>query len=319
MLDDLRGPALEAIDQAEPAELLSYPTSGTLLQHLLTRLFVIAYPGPARSSTSTSRTSTYPSCGRLALVRTTPDPAVLYPDVAARGSLAAALQALGAEQGLTLAVTATESDPLRHALVPSATPGREELVVGAWHFERRWSITGAGTGNGSGRSKLLIQGDTQDLGAVARAAQAWRDGVPLPEIDRMVSFVELTGRYEVPDDSPAHLVASEWGYMLKDAQDADWPEYLALIKAAHAEPDLRQLYPYTSHWSLRFSAPARPAFADPVCLEASRGGAYTVRAYWMGPVLAKVATAAEAVSIAVRHLRTAPGPAVPGPSEHQNG
>lgn len=43
----------------------------------------------------------------------------------------------------------------------------------------------------------------------------------------------------------------EW--LLRDAGEADWPGYRALIMAAHAERRLRQLYPYTSHWMLRFS------------------------------------------------------------------
>ncbi|GAA4556645.1 DUF6193 family natural product biosynthesis protein [Planotetraspora kaengkrachanensis] len=244
---------------------------------------------------------------------TAPDPSTLYPDVAAKGSLAAALQAVVAEQGFSFPVIVSESDLLRLAAVPSATPHRETLIVTGWHFERRWSV------GGSGKGKLLIYGETEDLNEVVRAAQAWREGVPLPEIRKAAPFVELTGRYETPDDSPAHVVASEWQYMLKDAQDSNWPEYLALIEAAHAEPKLRQLYPYTSHWSLRFSTTtAYPFSPDFVCLVASQGGTYSVRAHWGGPVLAEVATAKEAVSMAVRRLPADLGPAVAGPYERQN-
>jgi hypothetical protein len=225
--------------------------------------------------------------------------------VAARGSLAAALQVAAVEQELSFPVDVTESDPLRHAVVPSATPHREGLVVNAWYVQRRWAI------NGSGQGKLLIGGNTQDLAEVARAAQAWRDGVPLTDIQQVAPFVELTGRFEVPDQNPDQVVVSEWQYLRKGAQDSDWPEHRALIEAAYAEPKLRQLYSYTSHWSLRFSTTTRFPFSpDVVCLEASQRGAYVVRARCMGEILGETDTANEAVALAVRHLPADLGPAV---------
>ncbi|WP_433249559.1 hypothetical protein [Actinomadura nitritigenes] len=62
-----------------------------------------------------------------------PDPAVLFPDVAAHGSLAAALQAAAADQGLSLPLTVTPSDPLRHATFTSVVPHRHASYVTAWH------------------------------------------------------------------------------------------------------------------------------------------------------------------------------------------
>ncbi|MEW2077170.1 DUF6193 family natural product biosynthesis protein [Streptomyces sp. NPDC013433] len=42
-----------------------------------------------------------------------------------------------------------------------------------------------------------------------------------------------------------------------------WQEtHQALIEAAYAEPALRALYPFTSHWALRFSTTIRHAFLD---------------------------------------------------------
>ncbi|MFH9040705.1 DUF6193 family natural product biosynthesis protein [Streptomyces sp. NPDC017966] len=42
-----------------------------------------------------------------------------------------------------------------------------------------------------------------------------------------------------------------------------WQEtHQALIEAAYAEPTLRALYPFTSHWALRFSTTIRHAFLD---------------------------------------------------------
>lgn len=235
--------------------------------------------------------------------------------MAAEGSLAAALQAVAAEQGLSPIAVAPESD-LFHARVPSYAPGREALTVSAWHVERKWSIAGRGRGNGSGKPQLLVEGTTQDLREVPLVALAWRDGVPLRDIDRLASFVELTGRYEVPDDSPAHLVASEWAYLRKEARDAGRPEYQALIEATYAHPELRHLYPFTSHWNLLFSAVVPTLEAAPagqansthsfsealICLMASHDGSYKVRTPFYGPILAEATTAEEAAGVAARLL-----------------
>jgi hypothetical protein len=56
-------------------------------------------------------------------MRNEPDPAVSYPEVAAHGSLAAALQVAAADQGMSLAMVATASDPLRHATTASVRNG----------------------------------------------------------------------------------------------------------------------------------------------------------------------------------------------------
>jgi hypothetical protein len=229
-------------------------------------------------------------------MREEPDPAVLYPDVAASGSLATRLQAVAADQGLSLSVAPTASDPLRHASVPSLVSHRQPLIVAAWHFERRWWISGEAN-NG-----LLVSGATDDLSDVPAVGHAWATGATLDKIDRVASFDLLTGRLEVPDGNPAGVIASEWQRMLKDALRSRWPEYQALIEAAYAEPRLRRLYPYTSHWALSFSAtpyPFTPSFAT---LEASRGGDYTIRERWNGPALTQVPTPAEAISIAVARL-----------------
>jgi hypothetical protein len=152
----------------------------------------------------------------------------------------------------------------------------------------------------------LIEGDTLKLAEVVRAAQAWHDGVPLADIPRVAPFVELTGRFEVPDRDPVRLVESEWQHLRKEAAEVDWAEYRALIEAAYAEPRLRQLYPFTSHWSLRFSTRTRPDLSRDVlvCLHAGHGKDYLVTLGYMGQDLGETGTAEEAVSLAVRHLPT---------------
>ncbi|WP_239123520.1 DUF6193 family natural product biosynthesis protein [Rhizocola hellebori] len=246
------------------------------------------------------------------------DPAALYPDIAVEGSLATALQAAGASQGLSLTALSSESDPLRHASIASTAPGREPLIVSGWSWKRRWSITGLGRGRSSGPSLILISGNTDQLGAIAQVAAAWRDGMALAGIEQVAGFVELSGRYEPPDDDPRHVIASQWGYLRQEARAANWPTQVELIEAAYARPELRRLYAFTSHWTLRFATvlpPERPEVSDgevslnTVCIAASGEDGFTVRARWTelkdgehtpGAIIANTNTADEAVYLALR-------------------
>jgi hypothetical protein len=74
-----------------------------------------------------------------------PDPAELYPEVAAVGSLAAALQVVAAEQGLEIGQPmANEKQSLNYAAIASETPLRKALGVSAGAVERSWGIDGWG-------------------------------------------------------------------------------------------------------------------------------------------------------------------------------
>jgi hypothetical protein len=239
-----------------------------------------------------------------------PDPAVLYPDVVARGSLGAALRAVAEEGGFSVPVTASTSDPLRSAVVHSALPHRRPLSISSSATVRRWSIRG----EGSIEYAPLIQGDTDDLEQVARAAQAWHDGTALGDIRRAAPFVHLTGRFEVPDHDPVRLTESEWQGLRTEASAGGRPGYHALVEAAYAEPALRGLYPFTSHWALRFSTTTGPftTIVGP-CLLADDIDRYTVSTAFTGrDPLAQTTTAQEAVAAAVRHLPSGLGPVTSG-------
>jgi hypothetical protein len=227
-----------------------------------------------------------------------PDPAVLYPDVAAHGSLAEALQAAAADQGLSLPLAVTASDPLRHAKITSVVPHRHSSYVTAWNHERKWAIWG------SSNDRLMICGSTKNMVELPEAIRGWAEGASLEEIGQAAPFDLLTGPFEVPDNNPADVIASERQWKLKDARDANWPQYQALIEAAHAEPMLRSLYPFTSHWALGFSNTPDYPFSPPfVSIDSPRGtGDYTIREWWNGPALTHVATPAEAIAIAVARI-----------------
>ncbi|WP_030328852.1 DUF6193 family natural product biosynthesis protein [Streptomyces sp. NRRL B-1381] len=243
---------------------------------------------------------------------TPPDPSVLYPDVAACGSLATALRAEA--DGCLGAVPVRSPDfaPLRHAAVASTLPHREPLAINAWSHERGWSIRG----EEPFQSMALIDGRTDDLAEVARAARAWHDGAPLDDIRQAAPFVHLTGRFEVPDNDPARLTESEWQGKRQEAAELEyaWREtYHELVEAAHAEPALRVLYPFTSHWALRFSTTTRPILTvvGP-CLSANSDGTYGVGRGFISQDLGRFATAQEAVAVAVRQLPSGLGPTTLG-------
>jgi hypothetical protein len=244
---------------------------------------------------------------------TPPDPAVLYPDVAAAGSLAAALRAAAEGCLGTAPVMSSGSDPLFHATVASGLAHRQPLEVRAWVHERRWSIRGTGPFE----NLALVDGRTDDLAAVARVANAWHDGADLDDIALAASFVHLTGRFEIPHLDPARLTASEWQAMRREAAEMDytWQEtYQALIEAAHAEPTLRALYPFTSHWTLRFSVTTQPGLTvvGP-CLSAQSDGTYAVGTTMAADQdLGRFATPHEAVAVAAHHLPSGLGPVTLG-------
>lgn len=228
-----------------------------------------------------------------------PDPAVLYPDVAAHGSLAAALRSEAAAQGMSLPLAVTSSDPLRHATITSVVRHRHSSYVAAWHHERNWTFWG------SSNNRLMICGSTKDIRELPQVIRGWAEGAGLDEIRRTATFDLLTGRFEVPDNNPADVIASEWQWLLKDADRADWPQYQALIESAHAEPKLRRLYPYTSHWALGFTEKPDVPYSTPsfVSIGSPWGtGDYTLREWWNGPDLHHAATAAEAIAIAVDRI-----------------
>ncbi|MFF3764083.1 DUF6193 family natural product biosynthesis protein [Streptomyces sp. NPDC001922] len=241
---------------------------------------------------------------------TLPDPAALYPDVAAHDTLATALRAEVRGRLGAASVTSSDSAPLLHATVVSTLPHRAPLRISAWPHERRWSIRGTEPF----QSVSLIDGETDDLAEVARAARAWHDGAALDDMRRTAPFVHLTGRFEVSDHDPARMAESEWQSLRRAAGEMEQPghwrqAYRALIEAAHAEPALRALYPFTSHWALRFSTTTRPGLTDVgPCLTAGGDGTYGVGKGFIAPDLGRFATAQEAVALAVRRLPTGLGP-----------
>ncbi|WP_433201147.1 DUF6193 family natural product biosynthesis protein [Dactylosporangium sp. CS-047395] len=227
----------------------------------------------------------------------------LYPDVDTAGSLAALLRALG------VAAAVDERDPMYRATLPTPVPYRNDLEVSAIRHERRWSVVG-----GESHQHLpLVAGYTADPLDIAAVATAWHDGVALPELCELAPWLQPTGRFEVPSGDPVALGLSEWQSVLAEMSEPGLYRLRAITQAAYASPELRGLYPYTSHWVLKFSTTTRPFLHDVgLSLWAEADDAYVVRSRYLGDVIGSATTPDDAVAIAVRQLPPDLGPVTSG-------
>ncbi|MER6479487.1 DUF6193 family natural product biosynthesis protein [Streptomyces filamentosus] len=235
-----------------------------------------------------------------------PEPATLYPEVAAAGSLAAALRAVAAGTLDGVPLTSPAAEPLYSASVRSVLPHREPLRISAWKYERMWSA--------SADERLtelpVLRGETDDLAEVARAVRAWHDGEPPEDVHAAAPFVRPTGRLELDRPDPARMVAYEWQALRTEAAELATPwahAYRELVEAAGAVTELSELYPFTSHWALRFSSATRPYMdvVGPVLWCADDGFR---AAELMSERGAAFGTAREAVAEALRLLPDGLGP-----------
>ncbi|MGW1787723.1 DUF6193 family natural product biosynthesis protein [Streptomyces tubercidicus] len=242
----------------------------------------------------------------------------LYPDLASAGSLAGALEAVAAELGLSLGkVLVDGSDPLRSAGVESMVADREGCWISLGSAERWFIFSGWSMG------VQLVSGATQDLGEMARALEAWRNGLRLEEIREVSRFVKVTELAEAHERGPAEAVAVKWRLLLDGLRlESDRLELahrmLKVAELAHAAPQLRQLFPFTSHWSLHFTTcTGFPyswgiPFVDPLI-----DGRYRVCGPARGSVIGGADTAEHAIALVVSGLPANCGPAVAGTAADQ--
>ncbi|MFI5630612.1 DUF6193 family natural product biosynthesis protein [Streptomyces sp. NPDC051664] len=235
----------------------------------------------------------------------------LYPDLAAAGSLAAALEQLAADLGFDLTTVPGDWGALVSAGITSSVPGRKPLSVHIGAESRWFGVSGWSQG------VELITGATPDLADVVRAGVAWGKGRSLRELRADLPFLHSSERAEAHERGPNAVVEVQWRRMRAQAVEApDFPEFGELVEAAHAEPRLRQLYVYSSHWTLGFSSCTGHPFRDEVAIApSSNGSLYRVMMHPHSSALGEAATAQEAVALAMSHLPTDLGPAVAGTAE----
>ncbi|MFC1408605.1 DUF6193 family natural product biosynthesis protein [Streptacidiphilus sp. N1-12] len=222
----------------------------------------------------------------------------LYPDVAAAGSLAVALEQLAAGLDIRLVTVPGRPPSVHSAGIVASVPDRGPLFVHTGSQRRSFGVSGWSQG------VQLITGDTADLGDVVKAGVAWGEGRSLRELHESLPFLGSSELAQAHERGPAAAVAVQWGLMREQAAGApDFPEFGLLVDAAHAEPRLRELYPFSSHWTLGF----RVATVYPFCAVVAIAPSHNERPYRVeesprGDVIGESATAEGAVALAVAYL-----------------
>jgi len=238
----------------------------------------------------------------------------LYRELAYPGQLAAAIRAAAAELALDLGTVDAG------ASVDSSVPDRKPMKISIGGVEHDlFLIEGVSPG------VALVSGATQDLREVVRAAAAWRRGASLDEIQQAAPFVEYKDLART-QRGPADAVAEKWRWLRHHwGRDDRFPFVADLIEAAYAVPQLRQLYPYTSHFTLQFSTcTVWPYSGDIPCIQPApqdkvymlhQCDGYVLRNRLMGDVIGEADDAESAITVLLAHLPANVGPAVTGTAD----
>ncbi|MEU5182272.1 DUF6193 family natural product biosynthesis protein [Streptomyces longwoodensis] len=234
-----------------------------------------------------------------------------YPNLVAAGGLGAALEQLAAVLGVGLTVVPHEGRTSRSAGIAASVPGRRPLSVSLAAEERFFIVSGWSEGIES------VTGGTTDPAEVVLAGVAWGRGAPLGELEARFPFLRVGERAKAAERGPAAVVALQWRSLRRRAAGApDVPEFGDLVEAAHAAPRLRQLYVFSSHWTLGFSSCTGYPFRTEVAIAPALGGSpYRVMQRPYRTAIGEAATAGEAVAFAVSRLPADLGPAVAGTAE----
>lgn len=195
--------------------------------------------------------------------------------------------------------------------IASSVPERAPLSVYIGAESRYFSVSGWSQG------VELIRGATPDLADVVKAAAAWGRDTTLRELRADLPFLHSSEHAEAHERGPVAVVELQWRKMREQAAEApDFPEFAELLEAAHTEPRLRQLYVFSSHWTLGFSSCTGYPFRDEVAIAPAHSGTpYRVMKHPHSASIGEATTAEEAVAIALSHLPTTLGPAIAGTAE----
>ncbi|MFF2077817.1 DUF6193 family natural product biosynthesis protein [Kitasatospora sp. NPDC058162] len=239
----------------------------------------------------------------------------LYPDVAAAGSLAAALESAAAELAVDIALVPGvwgDADSAGIAVSGGTMPVRRPLQVHLAVKERWFLVSGRSLG------VEMVRGGTTDIRDVVRAATAWGSGRSLRELRERFPFLASSELAEAHEHGATAVVGLQWGWLRERAlREPEFTGFGLLVEAAGAEPKLRQLYPVVSHQVLVFQPRTGFPCAEVVIAiaPADDGSPYQVQRFPHGGLIAEAGTAEEAVALAVAHLPADLGPAVLGSDE----
>lgn len=231
-----------------------------------------------------------------------------YPDVVEAGGLAAALERAAAEFRIPLVVVPGGTGKPDSVGIASTAPGRLPLEVFPRTESRAFQVIGRA------REVEVVTGVTSELRDVVEAGAAWAAGTTVPRMREALPFLQFDPIAEAHERGPAAAVAAQWDLLREKAADTpSFPEFGRLVEAAHAEPRLRRLFPFTSHWTVAFSSCTGRPYRDEIAIAPQYGGGpYIVLRHPNTGMIGEVPTAAEAVALALAHLPDSVGPAVAG-------
>ncbi|MFD6567522.1 DUF6193 family natural product biosynthesis protein [Micromonospora profundi] len=194
-----------------------------------------------------------------------PVPEQIYPDVAAFGSLAAALRAAAERDGLDL-----------DGVTTARTPGWINVGARVARADRIASVVMASEVRAFSselwsKGVCLSGGTTGDLEMTARLLAFWCGGATLAEVRERYPFMNV-GELALAHERGT-AVEVKWRLLLESAPDPVRPA----VEAAAGQPLLRGLFPFLSHNTLRFSrCTGYPYSADVPHIEATSGNRFRV-------------------------------------------
>lgn len=190
-----------------------------------------------------------------------------YPDIQASGSLRSSLQDALVSVGSGLAATASEQwFPLAYARVELAArfvqvyvAAKERLFLSEF-----WA-----------HGVAFASGQSPDLPETAAAIHAWVSSDRLLTSDMAQRYSWFVPRPEATSYETGTEVDAAWARLLADTSRSE--DTRRAIEAASREPRLRQLFPYTSMFTLCFSrCTGYPFTRDIPCITPLGRGRYSV-------------------------------------------
>lgn len=226
----------------------------------------------------------------------------LYPDVIAAGSLASALQQSATALGVDLGIDVIEQPSLLQAEVASVVANRGPARILLAANKRLFLI------RGHLHEIVILSGSTPDLRLLVKAAEGWRAGASLREIERAAPILYISDLAESTERGPAEAVEARWR-LEREFLGGSPAGFEELFNAAYAEPKLRQLWPFTSHRSFHFSrSTGYPGFRDVPYIDPIGDGRYRVTAP-DGTLIGESGHPEDLVAMVVRNLPAGCGPA----------
>ncbi|MFE3579972.1 DUF6193 family natural product biosynthesis protein [Streptomyces vinaceus] len=178
-----------------------------------------------------------------------------YADLVDFGGLQPAISSIARDRHIDLGV-ATEIPEAQNWSTARFTSPRGDMRVQLGHGVRRFALT-----LDSGRGYVWASGSTTDLPQVVEVMSVWRGGVKLRELGGRFPFMEFDRMSQAHEDG--NPVETQWEII---TGDDDFLRYRELLLALHADPDLRQTFPFFSHWTLRLAKDHNDADADQILL-----------------------------------------------------